>query len=230
MRRRPGAVPAPQAAHCAAVPALRPAASALRLAALRRRRGVDVRGRVTVGRGVRVRLARGATLVLGDGAVLGPGLEVHVGAGGRLVVGPQAALGTGSRLLVGAGAGAELGACAALGDASRLEAAAGAVVLEAGARVGDHCALVARAGIVVEAGARLADDVAALDAQPSAEDVERPVRLQPRQAAPVRVGAGAVVGPGAALLPGVTVGARARVGARAVVAADVPAGATAGTW
>jgi acetyltransferase-like isoleucine patch superfamily enzyme len=73
------------------------ALGSLRLALLRlRARGrLRAEGRVTLGRGVAVRVARGAEVVLGDGVHLGAGCRLealegplHVGA--RTVVGPRA--------------------------------------------------------------------------------------------------------------------------------------------
>jgi acetyltransferase-like isoleucine patch superfamily enzyme len=177
----------------------------VRLAALRRRPDVELRGRARLGAAVRLQVAPRGTLVLGDGCELGDGVRLEVAPGARLVVGERASLGAGTWVQV----------------------RGGVVELGPHARTGDACRLVAHAGIVLEAGARLEDEVAVLDADLATDDVERPVREQGVVARPIRVGAGALVGPGAALLRGVTVGPAARVTARAVVTRDVPAGTTA---
>jgi len=74
----------------------------LRAALLARRRGVVAGRAVRVGRGVRVELAPGARLRLGDGCVLGPGTRVVV-RGGTVSIGAGAELGDGCRLVAHAG-------------------------------------------------------------------------------------------------------------------------------
>ena len=70
-------------------------AARLALLRLRARGHLRVEGRVTLGRDVAIRIAKGAEVVLGDGVHLGTGcrLEAHAGTlrlGARTVVGPRA--------------------------------------------------------------------------------------------------------------------------------------------
>ena len=70
-------------------------AARLALLRLRARGHLRVEGRVTLGRDVAIRIARGAEVVLGDGVHLGAGcrLEAHAGTlrlGAGTVVGPRA--------------------------------------------------------------------------------------------------------------------------------------------
>jgi acetyltransferase-like isoleucine patch superfamily enzyme len=121
-----------------------------------------VLGRVSVEPGVRVRVARGARVVLEDGARLREGCRIEAN-GGTVRVGPGAVLGARS-------------------------------------------VLVAEAGIDLGTGCVVGDWAMIADAEPTFADPERPVRLQPLRAAPVRIGDGA------------------RIGVHAVVQATVAAG------
>jgi len=113
-----------------------------------------------------------------------------------------------------------------VGDGCRLLARGGAVRIGAGAMLGERCTLVAHAAVTLGEGAVLGDGAMAIDFDHETIDVERPVRLQGIEAAPVTIGARAQLGPGASVLRGVTVGESARIGAHAVVGNDVPPGVT----
>ena len=132
-----------------------------RLALLRLRGRLEVRGRVHVERGARISVARGARVVLEDGCRLGAGCRIEA-SGGTVRIGP-------------------------------------------GALVGERSVLVALAGIDVGAGCVVGDWAVISDAEPTFEDAERPTRLQPLRAAPVRVGDGARIGIHAAVPPGTTI-------------------------
>jgi acetyltransferase-like isoleucine patch superfamily enzyme len=132
-----------------------------RLALLRLRGRVDVRGRVQIERGVRISVARGARLVLEDGCRLGVGCRIEA-SGGTVRIGP-------------------------------------------GASIGERAVLVALAGIDVGAGCVVGDWAVISDSEPTFADSERPTRLQPLRAAPVRLGDGARVGLHAAVLAGATI-------------------------
>jgi acetyltransferase-like isoleucine patch superfamily enzyme len=77
-----------------------------------------------------------------------------------------------------------------------------------GARLGARSVLVALAGIDVGAGCVVGEWAMIADAEPTFDDPERPTRLQPLRAAPVRVGDGArlaahaIVQAGATIAPG----------------------------
>ncbi len=137
---------------------------------------------------------------------------------------PGARVGRHVVLVASGGGRIVLGPAAVLGARCELRAAPGAVIVVDGT-LDDGCRLVAHAAITVEAGARLGQECALIDVDPVFEDPERPVREQGVRAAPIRVGARAVLGPGVAVVRGVTVGAGATVLARSVCTRDVPAGA-----
>ena len=135
----------------------------LRAALLARRSGVTVDGTVRVGRGVRVEVARGAQLWLGDGCVLGAGSRVLV-RGGSVRIGAGTRLDDGCRVVahtgVTIGSRCVLGPQVAVMDAEpeigevevpvRLQGlAASPVVIGNGVLVGP--------GAVVLAGARVSD-------------------------------------------------------------------------
>lgn len=104
-----------RADHLAAPTAMRPwpgIVHTLRALAARRR-GVVLSGRPRLGRGVRLRVAPGARLVLGDDCVLGDGCRIHV-CGGEVRVGARATLG--DRCTLVAHAGIVVGVGAVLGD------------------------------------------------------------------------------------------------------------------
>jgi acetyltransferase-like isoleucine patch superfamily enzyme len=109
-----------------------------------------------------------------------------------------------------------------LGTGSRIEAAAGRVEIGARARLGERATIAAVERIEVGADAVIGDWCLLADADPGFEDVERPARRQPLQAATVRVGAGARVAAHATLLAGARVGDGALVGSYALVREAVP--------
>jgi acetyltransferase-like isoleucine patch superfamily enzyme len=92
-----------------------------------------------------------------------------------------------------------------LAEGCRIEAAGGAVRIGRDARIGPRALLVALAGIDVGAGCVVGDWAVIADHEPTYEDPERPTRLQPLHAEPVRLGDGARVGAHAALLAGATI-------------------------
>jgi len=91
----------------------------LALARLRSRGRLTTDGRPRLGRGVRLDLAPGAHLALGDGARVGDGCRFHLGAGA----------------MVGVGAGAQLGERCVIASHDRIE-------IGAGARLGDEVVIV----------------------------------------------------------------------------------------
>jgi acetyltransferase-like isoleucine patch superfamily enzyme len=84
------------------------------LARLRFRGRLTAAGRPRLGRRVRLDLAPGAHLVLGDGARVGDGCRLHLGAGATVSVGDGARLG--ERCVIAAQERVEIGAGARLGD------------------------------------------------------------------------------------------------------------------
>jgi acetyltransferase-like isoleucine patch superfamily enzyme len=95
---------------------------------------------------------------------------------------------------------------ARLGEGCRIEANGGTVRVGAGVELGARSVLVAEAGIDLGTGCVVGDWAMIADAEPTFDDPERPVRVQPLRAAPVRIGDGA------------------RIGVHAVVQATVAAG------
>lgn len=126
-------------------------------------------------------------------------------------------LGRGVVLDVAPGARLVLGDGCVLLDGCRLHARGGELRVEAGAVLGERCAIVAHAEVELGAGCRLGDGVVACDAAPAHADVERPVRQQGLRVAPVRVGARARIGPGAVLEAGAHVRPDGAVGAHRVL-------------
>ena len=86
----------------------------LALARLRSRGRLAAFGRPRLGRGVRLDLAPGAQLALGDGARIGDGCRFHLGDGATVSVGERAQLG--ERCVIAAHERVEIGAGARLGD------------------------------------------------------------------------------------------------------------------
>jgi acetyltransferase-like isoleucine patch superfamily enzyme len=86
----------------------------LALARLRARGRLTVSGRPRLGRGVRLDLAPGALVSLGDGCRVGDRCRLHLGAGAVVVVGPGARLG--ERCVIAAHERVEIGAGARLED------------------------------------------------------------------------------------------------------------------
>jgi acetyltransferase-like isoleucine patch superfamily enzyme len=117
---------------------------------------------------------------------------------------------------VSPGAGVRIDDSARLGRGCRIHARGGEVRIGANAVLGERCVLIAHAGIDIGDGAVLADEVVAIDFAHAHDDVETPVRLQPLEAKPIVVGAGARIGVGAALAPGARVPAGATVPPRTV--------------
>lgn len=117
---------------------------------------------------------------------------------------------------VSPGAEVDIDDSAVLGAGCRIHARGGRVRIGAGAVLGERCVLIAHAGIDIGDGAVLADEVVAIDFEPTHDDVETPVRLQPLRAEPIVVGAGARVGIAAALQAGARVPAGATVAPRTV--------------
>jgi acetyltransferase-like isoleucine patch superfamily enzyme len=113
----------------------------------------------------------------------------------------------------------ELGDGSALGPGSRIEASGGRVTLGPGARVGERAIVTAIAGVEIGPGALVGDWAVVSDAEPTAADVETPLRRQPLRASPVTIGADAVLGPHAVVGPGAQIRPRGQVAAYAVVPA-----------
>ena len=130
----------------------------------------------------------------------------------------------GVRFEVAQGAEIVLGEGCLIGEATRIVVAPGCrVEVGASAVLGERCTIVAHSGVTIGAGARLGHGAVVVDFDHVFDDVERPIREQPLESAPVTIGAGALIGLGASVLRGVVVGERATVDPRAVVTRDVPA-------
>jgi acetyltransferase-like isoleucine patch superfamily enzyme len=86
----------------------------LALARLRARGRLAVEGRPRLGRRVRLDLAPGALVTLGDGCLVGDRCRLHVGAGAAVRIGPGARLG--ERCVLACHERIEIGPHARLGD------------------------------------------------------------------------------------------------------------------
>ncbi len=93
----------------------------------------------------------------------------------------------GARIEVAPGARVVLEDGCLLGEGCRIEAAGGTVRIGPGAQVGARALLVALAGIDVGAGCVVGEWAVIADHEPTYEDPERPTRLQPLRAEPVRL-------------------------------------------
>jgi acetyltransferase-like isoleucine patch superfamily enzyme len=111
----------------------------------------------------------------------------------------------GVRLAVASGARVVLEDGCLLGAGCRIEAAGGTIRIGPGARIGARALLVAMAGIDIGARCVVGEWAVIADHEPTYDDPERPTRLQPLHAEPVRLGDGARLGAHAALLAGATV-------------------------
>jgi acetyltransferase-like isoleucine patch superfamily enzyme len=134
--------------------------------------------------------------------------RLRVAARGRLEVRGRVGVERGVRVRVAPGARVLLEDGCLLGEGCRIEARGGTVRIGPGARLGARSVLVALAGIDVGAGCVVGEWAMIADAEPTFDDPERPTRLQPLRAAPVRVGDGArlaahaIVQAGATIAPG----------------------------
>jgi acetyltransferase-like isoleucine patch superfamily enzyme len=132
---------------------------------------------------------------------------LRLAARGRLELRGRVGVGRGVRVRVERGARVVLEDGCLLGDGCRIEARTGTVRIGPGARLDPRCVLVSLAGIEVGAGAVIGSWAMVVDAEPTYDDPERPTRLQPLRAEPVRIGDGARIGVHAALAGGATVAA-----------------------
>lgn len=142
------------------------------------------------------------------------GRDVRIGRAVQIELAP------GAQLVLGDGC--------EIGERARIAVAAGRVELGPAAVLGERCTLVAHREITIGARARLGHGVAIVDFDHVFADVELPIRLQPLECSPVRIGEDARIGLGASILRGITVGAAAVVEARAVVTRDVAPGTRVG--
>jgi acetyltransferase-like isoleucine patch superfamily enzyme len=131
--------------------------------------------------------------------------RLRLAARGRLEAHRNVQVERGVRVAVAPGARVVLEDGCLLGEGCRIEAAAGTVRIGPHARVGSRALLVSLAGIDVGADCVIGEWAMIADHEPTYEDPERPTRLQPLHAAPVRLGDGARIGAHAALLAGATI-------------------------
>jgi acetyltransferase-like isoleucine patch superfamily enzyme len=133
-------------------------------------------------------------------------------ARGRLQTRGDVRIERGVRIAVAPGARVVLDDGCVLGEGCRIEAAGGTIRIGPGARIGSRALLVALAGIDVGAGCRVGEWAMIADHEPTYEDPERPTRLQPLRAGPVKLGDGARIGAHAALVAGAVVAPGEAVG------------------
>ena len=120
--------------------------------------------------------------------------RLRIAARGRLAVRGRVSVEPGVRVRVARGARVVLEDGARLGEGCRIEANGGTVRVGPGAELGARSVLVAEAGIDLGTGCVVGDWAMIADAEPTFDDPERPVRLQPLRAAPLRIGDGARIG------------------------------------
>jgi acetyltransferase-like isoleucine patch superfamily enzyme len=141
---------------------------------------------------------------------------VRAGARRGVVVEGTPLLGRGVVLDVAAGARVVLGDGCVLLDGCRIHARGAEVRIGAGALLGERCAILAHERVTVGPRSMLGDGVVLVDFAHAHEDVDRPVRHQPLETAPVEIGNGARIGPGAVLERGARVAPGGTVPAHAV--------------
>jgi acetyltransferase-like isoleucine patch superfamily enzyme len=120
--------------------------------------------------------------------------RLRLAARGRLAVRGRVSVERGVRVRVARGAQVVLEDGCRLGEGCRIEANGGTVRIGPGAVLGSRSVLVAEAGIDLGARCLVGDWAMIADAEPTFDDPERPTRLQPLRAAPVRVGDDARIG------------------------------------
>jgi acetyltransferase-like isoleucine patch superfamily enzyme len=150
------------------------------------------------------------------------GAALALRARGRLHVDGSAHFGRNVAIVIEPGARVVLGDGCSLGDGTRIEARGGEVRIAAGTRVGRGVVIRSRVGVTVGADCVIGDYASIADAEPTIDEVERPIRKQPVRAAPIAIGDRARVSAHAAVLAGASIGADAAVGSYAVVTGDVP--------
>ncbi|MBL0275006.1 MAG: acyltransferase [Anaeromyxobacter sp.] len=96
----------------------------------------------------------------------------------------------------------------------------GRITLGANVRVNAGTFIVAYAEISIGSDSLIGEYVSLRDADHGL-GTDRPIRLQPHAASPIRIGEGVWIGRGAVILKGVTIGAGAVVAANSVVTRDV---------
>jgi acetyltransferase-like isoleucine patch superfamily enzyme len=138
--------------------------------------------------------------------------RLRLAARGRLEVRGSIHVERRVRIAIAPGARVVLEDGCLLGEGCRIEAAGGTVRVGPGTQVGARALLVALAGIDVGAGCTIGEWAMIADHEPTFEDPERPTRLQPMHAEPMRLGDGARIGAHAALLAGATVAPGEAVG------------------
>ena len=143
--------------------------------------------------------------------------RARAAARGRLEAGRDVVIARGVRVRVEGGGSVRLGDGCVLGSGCTIDAPGGTVSIGAGARLGMRSAIVALSEVSVGAGAVVGDWAVVADIEPTTDDVELPVRLQPLRPRPVVVGEGARIGAHAALEAGAQIAPGAVVGSYAVV-------------
>jgi acetyltransferase-like isoleucine patch superfamily enzyme len=135
---------------------------------------------------------------------------------GALEVGRDVYVGRGVQVRVDRGR-VRIGDGCLLGPGCKIDAPGGTVTVGAGARLGERSAIVALSDVTVGAGAVVGEWAVLADFEPTTDDVELPVRLQPLRPRPVVVGDGARIGAHAVLEAGAQIAPGAVIGSYAVV-------------
>jgi acetyltransferase-like isoleucine patch superfamily enzyme len=141
---------------------------------------------------------------------------LRVLARGALEAGRDVHVARGARVRVDRGH-VRLGDGCLLGPGCKIDAPGGTVTIGAGARLGERSAIVALSEVTVGAGAVVGEWAVLMDIEPTTDDVELPVRLQPPRPRPIVIGDGARIGAHAALEAGARIAPGAVVGSYAVV-------------
>ena len=143
-------------------------------------------------------------------------------SGRRLRLDGLAFIGPGVTLEIGPRGRVELGRWSWIGRRAKVRCHEGVISIGAKTVLGEECTISAYQRVSIGRECVIADRAMLIDFDHTADDVERPIRLQGITKREVRVGHNVWIGYGACVLRGVTVGDNAIVGAGAVVTRDVP--------
>ena len=135
--------------------------------------------------------------------------------------GSDVAIGRGATLKATDGGRIRLGDRVSIGQGATIVAKHGTILIGADSYIGSGVVIVCRERIEIGPDALIAEQVIIRDQDHAFADLDRPIREQGFDVAPVRIGPDVWLGAGTAVLKGVSIGAGAVTGAGSVVTRDV---------
>lgn len=136
--------------------------------------------------------------------------------------GRDVAIGRGATLKATDGGRIHLGDRVAIGQGATIVAKHGTILIGADSYIGSGVVIVCRQSIEIGPDALIAEQVIIRDQDHAFAALDRPIREQGFEVAPVSIGPDVWLGAGTAVLKGVSIGAGAVTGAGSVVTRDVP--------